>query len=118
LSSRSNRPEPPVESPYPGIRRRTFDTARATIVEYTLEPRATFPLHSHRHEQITVIREGSVELTIGREVMELGPGEWSAISSHEEHGITAGDQGASFLAILVPRRQAEEEISLAAREMS
>jgi quercetin dioxygenase-like cupin family protein len=118
LSSRSSTREPPVDAPYPGIRRRTFDTAQATIVEYTFEPGATFPLHAHPHEQITVMREGSVELTVGGRVGELGPGAWAAIPGNVEHGITAGERGASFLAILVPRRKPEEEISLAARETS
>ena len=118
MSSRSSTPEPPVDSPYRGVHRRTFDTAHATIVEYRLEPGATFPLHSHPHEQITVIREGTVALTVGDRVRELGPGEWSAIPGNVVHGITASDRGASFLAMLVPRRKPEEEISLAARETS
>ena len=105
MSSRSSTPEPRVDSPYPGIRRRTFDTTQATVVEYRFEPGATFPLHSHPHEQITIIREGSVELTISGQVTKLDAGEWSAIPGHEEHGVTAGDDGASFLAILVPRRE-------------
>jgi quercetin dioxygenase-like cupin family protein len=104
LSSRSSTPDPDVEAPYPGIRRRTFDTAQATIVEYSFEPGATFPLHSHPHEQIVVVREGSLDLTVGGQVTNLRQGEWSAIRGHEEHGVTAGDEGASFLAILVPRR--------------
>jgi quercetin dioxygenase-like cupin family protein len=104
--------EPRVDVPYPGIRRRTFDTAQATIAEYAFAPGATFPLHRHPHEQITVVREGSLELTVGGRVTELAPGQWSAIPGHEEHGITAGDDGASFLAILVPRREPHEEVTL------
>lgn len=106
MGSSSRSSEPRADSPYPGIRRRTFDIAQATLVEYEFEPGASFPLHSHANEQITVIREGTVELTLGGSVNQLRSGEWSAIPGHEEHGITAGDNGASFLAILVPRREA------------
>ena len=113
MNSRSSTPDPRADAPYPGVRRRTFDTAQATIAEYTFEPGASFPLHRHPHEQITVVRDGSVELTIGGRVTTLGPGQWSAIPGGEQHGITAGDQGASFLAILVPRRAPDEEITLA-----
>lgn len=73
-------------------------------MEYTFEPGATFPLHSHPQEQITIVREGSAELTVGGQVTKLGAGEWSAIPGGEEHGVTAGGDGASFLAIVVPRR--------------
>ncbi len=103
---------PRPEAPYPGIQRRTHDTAQATIVEYVFAPGATFPLHRHRHEQIVVVREGSVELTVGSRECTLGADEWAAIPGNEEHGITAGDRGASFLAILVPRRAPGEEITL------
>jgi unsaturated pyranuronate lyase len=113
LTSRSSTSEARIDAPYPGIRRRTFDTAQATIAEYTFEPGASFPLHRHAHEQITVVLDGGVELTVGSRVTTLGPGQWSAISGDDQHGITAGEQGASFLAILVPRRAPDEEITLA-----
>lgn len=100
------------EAPYPGVQRRTHDTAQATIVEYAFAPGATFPLHRHPHEQIVVLRGGSVELTTGSVLQMLDAGEWAAIPGDVEHGITAGDRGASFLAILVPRRTPETEITL------
>jgi len=105
-------PGPPVDVPYPGILRRTFNTPQTTIAEYQFEPRARFPLHRHPHEQITVVREGSLELTVGDHVTNLVAGQWSAIPGHKEHGITAGDRGASFLAVLVPRRRSDEEMTL------
>jgi quercetin dioxygenase-like cupin family protein len=104
--------EPWAATPYAGIQRRTHDTAQATIVEYAFAPGATFPQHRHPHEQIVVLREGSVELTAGSRVRTLGALDWAAIPGNETHGITAGDRGASFLAILVPRRTPHEEITL------
>ena len=98
-----------VDTPYPGVQRRTYDTAQATIAEYAFAPRATFPLHRHPHEQIVIVRDGSVEMTMGRLVRTLGAGEWAAIAGNEEHGITARDRGASFLAVLVPRRMPDDD---------
>ena len=109
-------PAPQPEAPYPGIQRRTHDTDEATIVEYAFAPGATFPLHRHPPEQIVVVREGSVELTAGRLLRTVDAGQWAVIPGGEDHGITAGDRGASFLAILVPRRTPETEITLTERD--
>jgi quercetin dioxygenase-like cupin family protein len=53
---------------------------------------------------VTIIHEGSVRMTLGEEVQELGAGSWSVVPGDLEHGITAGPKGASFTAIIVPRR--------------
>ena len=94
----------PAEQPYPGLRRRTFDSAGATVNEYLFEPAARFPLHRHPQEQITLIEAGDVEMTIAGEVLRLGAGDWSVVGPEVEHGICAGETGARVLAIVVPRR--------------
>jgi quercetin dioxygenase-like cupin family protein len=101
-----------ADTPYPGIRRRTVDCNQATVVQYTFEPGATFPLHRHPQEQITVVRDGALEITAGGQTHRLSQGDWSLVVGGEEHGITAGEKGASFLAILVPRRDRNETITL------
>ena len=95
----------PVEEPYPGLRRRTFDGEGATVNEYVFEPGARFPIHRHSQEQITLIEEGEVELTVGGETALLRAGDWSVVGPDVEHGIRAGDGGARILAIVVPRRE-------------
>jgi quercetin dioxygenase-like cupin family protein len=95
----------PAEEPYPGLRRRTFDSAGATVNEYSFEPRASFPLHRHPEEQITLVLDGQVEMTIAGRASGLSAGGWSVVEPEVEHGITAGPQGARILAIVVPRRQ-------------
>lgn len=97
------------EEPFPGVRRRSFDAAGATVTEYRFEPGATFPHHRHAQEQITMIAEGSVSMTIEGEASEIGPGGWSVVGPQVEHGITAGETGARFLAVVVPRRGARDE---------
>ena len=99
----------PEEEPFPGVRRRRFDADGATVTEYRFEPGATFPNHRHAQEQITMVAEGSLAMTIGGEVSELGPGGWSVVEGEVEHGITSGEDGARFTAVVTPRRAAANE---------
>jgi quercetin dioxygenase-like cupin family protein len=99
----------PEEEPFPGVRRRRFDADGATVTEYRFEPGATFPNHRHAQEQITMIAEGVVSMTIAGEASEIGPGGWSVVGPDVDHGITAGDEGARFLAVVTPRRGTADE---------
>jgi quercetin dioxygenase-like cupin family protein len=90
--------------PYAGLRRRTFDSDGATVNEYRFEPDASFPLHRHPEEQITLIAEGEVELTQAGATSRLGAGDWAITAGGVEHGIRAGAAGARIVAIIVPRR--------------
>jgi unsaturated pyranuronate lyase len=94
----------PVAEPYEGLRRRTFDSAGSTVNEYSFEPGASFPIHRHPEEQVTLILEGSVELTVEGDTSILEAGAWSVVGGDVEHGITAGPDGARILAIITPRR--------------
>jgi quercetin dioxygenase-like cupin family protein len=104
--------ELPVDEPYPGLQRRAFDSAGATVTEYRFEPGARFPLHRHPQEQITLIAEGDVEMTIEGTVSRLGAGAWSVVGPEVEHGITAGPEGARILAIVVPRRSGPNALTV------
>jgi quercetin dioxygenase-like cupin family protein len=93
------------EAPYAGIVRRVLTTSKATVQEYSFEPGATFPLHHHPQEQITLVIDGDLSFSAGGESRELGAGMWSVVPGDVTHGITAGPSGARFLAILVPPRK-------------
>jgi quercetin dioxygenase-like cupin family protein len=102
----------PVEEPYPGLQRRSFDTSEATVNEYTFRPTAAFPLHRHPQEQITLVLEGSVELTVAGRRVGLQKGDWSVVGADVEHSIRAGADGAKILAIVVPRRDTPDAYTL------
>ena len=102
----------PVEEPYEGLRRRTFDSEGATVNEYVFEPEARFPIHRHPQEQITLIEEGEVDLTVAGQTTQLRAGDWSVVGPDVEHGIRAGGQGARILAIVVPRRASTKAITV------
>jgi quercetin dioxygenase-like cupin family protein len=105
-----------MDEPWPGVRRRAFDSQGATVTQYEFEPDSEFPLHSHPQEQITLIAEGDVELTVAGEVKRLSPGDWSVIPGGVEHGIRTGGTGARFVAIIVPRRESPNAYTVASKE--
>lgn len=94
----------PADQPYPGVERRSFDSREATVTRYSFAPDASFPLHRHPQEQVTLIERGTVELSVGGSLRRLEEGDWSVVAPGVEHGIRAGARGARVLAIVVPRR--------------
>jgi len=58
------------------------------------------PPHHHLHEEIFLIRQGTVEVTIAGKSSSLGPGSVAYIASNVEHGIrNAGDQHAQYFVL-------------------
>ena len=98
-----------ADTPYLGVVRRAFDAQGATVTAYEFQPGASFPVHRHEQEQITLIDQGAVRMTIGEQELELAAGAWSVVPPGLAHGITAGDAGARITAIIVPRRQAPHD---------
>ena len=45
------------------------------LVWAEFEPNGEYRLHSHPHEQISVMIKGRIKLTVGDEVREVGPGD-------------------------------------------
>jgi quercetin dioxygenase-like cupin family protein len=101
-----------AEAPFPGVLRRTLHSERVTLAEYTFEPGASFPLHRHAQEQVTLVEAGEVRLTAGGATQTLAAGDWSVLPGGVEHGITAGAGGARIVAILSPRRERDADLVL------
>ena len=47
---------------------------------------APHPPHHHVHEEMMMVREGTIEVTISGKVSALGPGSVAYVASNEEHG--------------------------------
>ena len=47
---------------------------------------APHPPHHHVHEEMIIIREGAMEVTISGKTSQLGPGSVAYVASGEEHG--------------------------------
>jgi unsaturated pyranuronate lyase len=102
----------PADEPFPGVRRESFTTERATVTRYTFAPGAAFPLHRHPQEQTTLILEGDVEMAIRAERRSLRAGDWAVVGPDTEHGITAGAEGARIIAIIAPPRTGSDEYEI------
>ena len=62
------------------------------------------PGHHHQHEEIFLIREGALEVTIAGRSARLGPGSVAYVASNEEHGVrNAGDTRAEYFVIALGR---------------
>jgi quercetin dioxygenase-like cupin family protein len=49
--------------------------------------------HSHAHEELVIVREGTVEVTIAGKKSILTPGSVAYVASGEEHGVHNAGQG-------------------------
>ncbi|MGH2869559.1 MAG: cupin domain-containing protein [Solirubrobacteraceae bacterium] len=100
--------ELPAKEVYAGVVRRTFTSDKATVTRYSFDPGATFPLHRHPQQQITLIEVGEVEMTVADHAAPMSAGDWSVIEADVEHGIRGGPGGAQVLAIVIPARASAE----------
>ena len=67
------------------------------------EPGGTYGLHSHPHEQMSVMVSGRMRLTVGDEVRDIGPGDmWFAPANVEHGGEILGDQPVVFIDVYAP----------------
>jgi len=65
---------------------------------------APHPPHHHVHEEMILIREGTMEVTIAGRSAKLGPGSVAYVASNEEHGWhNAGTTRAHYFVLAVGR---------------
>ena len=63
------------------------------LVWAKFEPGGTYQLHSHTHEQMSVMVSGRMRLTVGDEVRDIGPGDmWYAPANVQHGGEILGDE--------------------------
>jgi quercetin dioxygenase-like cupin family protein len=104
-----------IATPYPGVTRRELHGDGASLYWYAFEPGASFPLHRHHQEQITLVEEGTITMGIGPDgTRELSAGDWALTEGGLEHGITGGADGARIMIVLTPRRAVGETVEVLA----
>ena len=58
------------------------------------------PPHHHAHEEMFLVREGTIEVTISGHSTNLGPGSVGFVGSNDEHGIrNAGTTHAEYFVV-------------------
>ena len=75
-----------------GLFGKFFHSKTMTVVQWRFESGASLPNHTHVHEQITMIIEGTLELTIGDTIKTLTAGDIISIPSEISHGGRAKEK--------------------------
>ncbi len=67
-------------------------------IGYYTEPKGTGAKpHHHKSEQIILVLSGRLQMRIGAEIREIGPGEAALILSDQEHEQKALEDGTRFI---------------------
>lgn len=73
------------------------------VHESSLAPAASpHPPHHHAHEEMFLVREGTLEVTIAGETARIGPGSAAYVASNDEHGVkNVGETAALYFVLAV-----------------
>ncbi len=88
-----------------GVKARFFAGERMMFSLVELAPGVTLPLHSHPHEQMGYVLEGSLKIKTPSGETALFPGDFYRLSGDEPHEAVAGENGALVLDVFSPVRE-------------
>jgi quercetin dioxygenase-like cupin family protein len=87
-----------------GVHARTIEGERCAFAVVELDPGAVVPEHSHEHEQLGIVLDGSVSFRIEDETRELRTGGTWRIPPNAPHEVHAGPEGAVVIDVFAPAR--------------
>ena len=88
------------------VRTRIVEGEHMQLLHAEIGPGGTYPMHSHPHEQFSLMISGRMRLTVGDETREIGPGDvWHAPPNVEHGGELLGDEGVVFIDVYGPRSE-------------
>lgn len=94
-----------VETLAPGITRQMIWGERLMVCRLTIGARVVTPVHSHPHEQITLVERGRVEFTIEGQTRIVQPGDVLLFPSNCQHGATMLEDEVVLIDIFSPPRE-------------
>ncbi len=97
--------EVPSERIAEGIERQMIWGERLMICRLTFEPGIVAPVHTHPHEQITIVRDGRLRFTVAGAARQVAAGDVLHFPPGVEHGATALDEGAVVNDLFTPVRE-------------
>lgn len=95
----------PEQHVFDGVSIRTIHGEKLMMSYVLMQPHSKVTEHSHHHEQMGMVLEGSFELTIDGEARMLNKGDTYLIPSHVKHSAKANDIAAIALDIFSPPRE-------------
>lgn len=94
----------PKRELFPGITAVLIHTENLTIAHVQILNGAIVPEHSHVHEQIINIIEGTFELTVGNETRTFSAGHVAIVPSNTKHSLIAVT-GGKIIDVFYPVRE-------------
>lgn len=88
-----------------GVRARFFSGEKMMFSCIRLEPAVVLPKHSHPHEQMGYVIEGSLVLIADGAEVTLTAGDVYVLRGGQEHEAVAGDDGVMVLDVFAPPRE-------------
>ena len=94
----------PGFNPLPGIRMDVLAGGRMMANWVRLDPGAEVPDHDHPHEQLGLVLEGEIDMTLAGETRRIGPGTAYVVPGGVRHSGVGGPTGCLVLDIFSPPR--------------
>jgi quercetin dioxygenase-like cupin family protein len=95
----------PVERVREGIERQMIWGDRLMVCRVRFAPHVVTPVHTHPHEQITLVERGRVRFTVAGAEHIASAGDVLHFPPHVEHGATMLDEEVVLIDIFTPLRE-------------
>jgi quercetin dioxygenase-like cupin family protein len=95
----------PSEQIAEGIERQMISGERLMVCRLSIAPRTVTPVHSHPHEQITIVERGRVRFIVAGVERIASPGDVLFFPSGIAHGATMLDEPVVLVDIFSPPRE-------------
>ena len=95
----------PVEQVAEGIKRQMVIGQNVMVCRFTFDPFVVTDVHSHPHEQITLVVKGKVRFTIDGQPVIAAPGDVLHFPPENRHGATMLDEEVVLIDIFSPIRE-------------
>jgi len=95
----------PVERIAEGVERQMIWGERLMVCRVRMAPHVVTPVHTHPHEQITIVEQGRVRFTVAGADRVSAPGDVLHFPSECSHGATMLDEEVVLIDIFSPVRE-------------
>lgn len=95
----------PAERIADGLERQMIWGERLMACRMRFAANVVTAVHTHPHEQITLVLEGRARFTVSGVPRDVSAGDVLHFPPHVEHGATALDEGAVLIDIFTPLRE-------------